>query len=194
MNFVVHTMGKCASRAIADALDGYNVQHAHYFTEKNMGKTSKLKFVDPYVITLTREPVRRNVSAYFENHAGEEGFPSVEHFLSAYNHEVPIVWFQKEFTPTWRFEIMSQPFDEKKGWEVYGKILVLQYEQLEKWPEAFYALTGKYAPVLEKVGVNKSAAYRQFIRTPFPIEYVKKMYDSEYAKHFYAFHSAKFNL
>jgi len=185
--FVVHSAGKCGSRAVRNTLQqaGYNVKHAHVMTgERNPGKC--------FVITPIRELVRRNVSAYFEN-CYEGGRVTVDDFISGLEgrHMKGATFFDNRFQPYWGIDVYDTPFNPRRGWKVYEgdgvKALVIRLENFDQWRNAFYSLTGHYPPSLLHTHKTRHAEYRRFlVNEVIPESYYKKMWDTRFMKHFYS--------
>jgi hypothetical protein len=112
----VYQMGKVGSKAIAKSL--YEcwpgpVVHGHAVKRINCmyPDVSALywRFLrNPrplYVISFAREPISRNISAYFQAHGRNEQLLRrnsaylKKHFLSHYNHSLVLRWFDKFFAP-----------------------------------------------------------------------------------------------
>jgi len=74
------------------------------------------------IISLTREPVGRNVSAFFENFERDTGTRYGKHhfsmmelwklFLENYDHEIPLVWFDKHIAEVFDIDVFATPFPD----------------------------------------------------------------------------------
>jgi putative capsular polysaccharide synthesis protein len=111
------------------------------------------------VITLTREPVGRNISAFFENlivepaeNQGEyrvssnyykfdpllvgvdEPAPLADLFFTCARHDSPIRFFDREIRDVFGIDVLQEGFDGEKGFQIYkserAELLVLKLEQL----------------------------------------------------------------
>lgn len=85
-----------------------------------MLKTQRLK-----VITSMRDPVARNVSAFYNNIDKFDG-PDQQHdvlldrFLKDYSHTVPLDWWEQELKGVLGFDIREHSFDKEAGYSIYN--------------------------------------------------------------------------
>lgn len=112
------------------------------------------------VVTLVRDPVRRNVSAFFQNlepmfdfwpgeelktrSADEVAARLVELFLDSYvagNSPVehdgdPLTWFDLELKPVFGVDVFARPFPVAQGYEIYSgpnsRLLLVRLEDLDR--------------------------------------------------------------
>jgi len=165
------------------------------------------------VITLVRDPVARNLSSFFEvldpeMHYGLEanlqakGHEAVVQelctlFLNAYpDHELPLTFFDTEFKRALGLDVFAIPFSTAKGYQIYkgapADTLLLRAENLvQSAREAFAEFLG--IPEFELTNANLSEEkgyariYRSVLNTiVLPDAYLQKMYNSQYATHFYS--------
>jgi hypothetical protein len=160
------------------------------------------------VITLVRDPVQRNVSAFFENltevipdvyerHArGEISLAGVRDiFLDRYDHNAPLDWFQSQLEPVFGIDVFATRFDAGAGHATYegtlARLLLIRLENLTACGEAaiseFLGLD-HFELVTSNVGRQKryQELYAEFERTvTLPESYLARMYDSRLARHFY---------
>ena len=73
-------------------------------------------------ITLVREPISRNLSAFFQNRMVDSASASqtraetfINEFRERYPHYVPLVWFDREVLPVLGIDVYAHSFDPKKG-------------------------------------------------------------------------------
>jgi len=88
---------------------------------KIVERNKKSKF-----ITLTREPISRNISAFFQNFLRftdkrytDSDFTInelINLFLKEYNHNVPLTWFDVEIKETLGIDVYQHPFPKEKGY------------------------------------------------------------------------------
>ena len=147
---LIYQMGKVASSSIYNSLkDKKNVTYQiHRFDEdyikevndfnKNKSGFSESKIVDErsvrikklflkkpskpiFLISLVRDPIERNVSAFFQNknhlaknysYANTQDL--IELFYNLYAHETPLIWFDKEFKKTTGVDVYDFPFNKKQ--------------------------------------------------------------------------------
>ncbi len=231
MPVIIYQMGKVASSSIAKTLKNFaykNIYQPHRILPDNIlaykykadqsneysiledeeGELiSKYKLLNgAKVITLVREPIERNFSAFFQNYkmmTGEEFQDSkqnidemIDNFLKNYPHEIPIRWYEDEFNPVMGISIYDYPFDTQKGYSVIDldetSILVMRSELddlgKEKALQSFLNDdTIKIVNANQSDNKSYSEAYRSFkSKIVLPESYIDKMYQSEYTKHFYA--------
>lgn len=194
---VVHTFGKVGSTAVHRTLKeaGYEAIHVHSLMEPKLLQDVKAKERVDYlrskkkplkVIVLIRKPARRNLSAFFNSRAA--GILDSPHFED-FPHEIPLVFFDNEIKAYWGIDVYREPFDKQRGWQIYDdKMLVIRQEDLMRvWKDAFNEFTGNRAPTLHQLNVTtlKNAEYPNFCKTVDP-EYVARLHDSKYYRHFYA--------
>ena len=164
------------------------------------------------VVTLVRDPVARNLSAFFEvleyqmdyglrDNLSAKGAEAVtedlcELFLDRYpDHEFPLTFFES-FTRVVGVDVFATAFPRDRGYEVYRKgrvtVLLLRLEDLDRCARpAFREAFGleNLELVRKNVGSEKdySEMYRRIQRRiTLPESYLSKMYGSKYATHFYS--------
>jgi hypothetical protein len=156
-------------------------------------------------ITLVREPIARNISAFFQNftrftgHRLEKPHPDPEElvsfFFQNYRHTIPLTWFDAEIKKTLGIDVFDHPFPAEKGYQFISwnkfELLILKLETKDTVKEkAIKSFLGLEQFTLRKRNTaNKkkySKIYRDFLEhIRFPREYIDAMYESAYAKHFY---------
>lgn len=153
------------------------------------------------IITGVREPVSRNISAYFEN-LGEKSSWSVESlvgdYMRNYPHNTPLSWFDYELRDVFGVDVFSVPFDRERGWDVISaedvEVLIIRMENLswvlrDKVVQDFLGsaelcFDKSFNRAEEKAYAN---LYRDFInKIDLPYEYLKAMLCSRYCRHFYS--------
>jgi hypothetical protein len=164
------------------------------------------------VVTLVRDPVARNLSAFFEvleyqmdydlqDNLRAKGAEAVaedlcELFLDRYpDHEFPLTFFES-FARVVGVDVFATAFPRDIGYEVYTKgavtVLLLRLEDLDRCSrQAFRQAFGleHFELVGKNVGSDKaySEIYRRVQRRiRLPDSYLSKMYGSKYATHFYS--------
>ncbi|HWQ93116.1 MAG TPA: putative capsular polysaccharide synthesis family protein [Clostridia bacterium] len=156
------------------------------------------------VISLTREPIGRNVSAFFQNFKRDTGVPFAQStfslrelrtlFLSKARHDTPLVWFDRHTFRHFGIDVFETPFPES-GVALYTRhnvrLLVLRSELADDQKEAaireFLALPG-FKLQNFNVGAQKeyAATYKAFrAQVTLPPDYVERMCQSKYFNHFY---------
>ena len=184
---VLLQMGKVGSRTVwrslLDAELDVPVWHLHYLSDEIIGRLESLyrqtwpegnavhlwrcQFLREKldrglgglkIITLTRDPVSRNISSFFEScqfqpleRPGAYRVRSVDYdfearissddlrpltslFLEQLDHETPLVFFDREFRAVLGIDVYSREFPKSKGYEIYrdrrADVLVIRLEDL----------------------------------------------------------------
>jgi len=207
--YVVHTMGRCGSVSVAGALmkERLNVIHVHRLRGENADRDAVSQICNHLeekkpvrVITLIREPVARNISAYFTNHILWGVKPTVEDFLNRYRHDIPLKWIPEQLS-FWDYTF-QYPIVRPKEFEDYypgtflintkSPVLFIRTMDLDKvWDRAWAMFSDKKV----KMGRANSMAqptrfpqiYHEFIRdAKLPVWYLDMMYQSDYTKTFFS--------
>lgn len=206
-------MGKVASSSIYFSIkQQYEGEclHAHTFTKyhKNfeiryLYKSFNNDDIPIKIISLIREPISRNISAFFQNFERDTGFKyennpySVEElqlvFLNNYNHRIPLEWFDKNIKTNFEIDVFSKPFPEY-GYALFNNdnvhLLLLKHDLKDELKEKLIA---KFIGLEEFKLINSnvsdekdySAAYTNFKKLKLPNYYLETMLNSKYVNHFY---------
>ena len=229
---IVYQMGKVGSRSITDSLKSCGVHPVFHIHRMNPNNIKRVK--DEYLkkgrnplnerlgiilyknicrkrrkakfITMVREPVSRNFSAFFQNFHRFTGLSFkqseldieelIQIFISEYMHDVPLDWFDIEIKNTLGINVYDFQFPKEKGHLVIQKgnfeLLVLKLEISDKEKRdaisEFMTLTD-FQLIRANVGEDKdySKTYRNFKnKIRMPPSYLEKMLNSKYARHFYS--------
>ena len=217
---LVFQMGKVGSSSVYFSLnDSYPgaVAHAHWLTDdhhlwrvRRIHRHAVTKGRPLNIVSLTREPVARNVSVFFQNFERKAGgkigelAPSFrelrEMFLRDYDPvntergRVPIEWFDEHIRDQLGIDVYDQPFPES-GFATYAqgrvRLLVMRSElgdsEKEEAIRRFLALSA-FRLQRHNVSAEKeyAAAYRDFKeRLRVPTDYYDALGMSRYALHFY---------
>jgi hypothetical protein len=157
------------------------------------------------IISLVREPIARNISFYFQaldglwqtKNAHER--VGLERLLAEYHdrfpHERALNWFDDEYKAVLGIDVYAHPFPREAGFlRIDSKpyeVLLMRHDLDDRVKEKCLAeLVGVPAVSLapKNVGAQKrySATYREFLRrVRLPEDYVDRMLDSKYARHFF---------
>lgn len=157
------------------------------------------------VINLVREPVGRNIAAYFQaldsfwhtERAHEKiGLERlIEGFHEKYHHDHVLKWFDAEFKPVLGVDVYEHEFPResrclrvRRGpYDILLMRVDLDDRSKERHLSEFLGVDGiKLLPA--NVGAQKpyAAVYRDFLRElRLSEEYVDRMLDSRYARHFF---------
>jgi hypothetical protein len=157
------------------------------------------------IITMVREPLSRNISAFFENLTDFYGGSpldsisvdeAVRRFLGEYPHHVPLEWFDLEFARVTGISVFDHPFPHEQQWSVIKEgrfeILVIRVEAPDPVKKAaleqFLGIDNlEMVRANEGGGKNYATLYDDFRkRIRIPASYVDEMLDSRYARHFYS--------
>ncbi len=157
------------------------------------------------IISLVRDPISRNVSAFFEVFRYHVGVDSAaftgdmemlrQPFLNKLNHDFPLLWFEEELKPTIGIDVYAQPFDTEKGYKIFQKenidLLILRTDLADS-EKALIVQTFLGIPDFRLVNFNvgaekKYAALYQSFKEQLvlPTAYLNRMLDSTYCQHFY---------
>ena len=211
----IYQMGKVGSMSIFDSLrkqyKGIAI-HSHSFSKEHstplvrklyqhsIEKGKPLKVISPI-----REPIGRNVAAFFENFeeiTGEKYESSAfkldelkTFFLERYNHSIPLKWFDNHILSNFGIDVYATPFPEE-GYAIYQKdnieLLVIKInlpDEIKSNVLAEFTGLEKFTLFPSNIGHNKEYAstYRDFVNNvKFPEAYLNSMCDSKYFSHFYS--------
>lgn len=164
------------------------------------------------VITLTRDPVARNISFFFYYIFNRQtktiftlDFENLEELLSLFlkspsldgfnTHETPLLWFDVEMKAVLGIDVYRTKFPFNKGYEIYkgerADVLLIRLEDLGRcYQQAFREFLGieNFSLINKNIASTGlySSIYEQFSKTiVLPKDYIDKMYKSKYAQHFY---------
>ena len=152
---IVHTVGKVASSTIYLAAKAFcrntSVFHTHFLNEHRVAKVSATlekhgktlsghikdsrdvishlvdESINFKVVTLIRDPIARDVSAFFENFEmfgfDKYNLPPVdiacEKFLKSYPDNSIDHWFENEFCLTFGINLFEHLFPKRLGWYAF---------------------------------------------------------------------------
>jgi len=195
-------MGKCGSSTVIELARKMGIHASRAYHPMNAVQAQY-----QYVISMVREPVGRNVSAFFHDMARTlsatgEGYSQaiVDEFLMVWDgHDVPLAWHSEVFQPETGIDVYAKTFNRRRGWSIYEgggrRILVIRTEDMDaRLLEAMAALLEQALPLTEVEhraqdlerphGVGD--LYREFMeKAVMPGAYLDRVYGSKYAKHFY---------
>jgi len=211
---IVYTMGKVASKSIYNSLqqqyDGV-VLFSHSIYENH--DDWKIDYIYKWatrdnrpirIISLTREPISRNISAFFQNFERETGLKYkkatfstdelIQIFLDNFPHDTPLKWFQLRLQKIFGVDVYAVPFPES-GARTYVhnniQVLVMRAELDDTEKEILirqFLEMKDFQLKNDNIGSQKNYAntYEQFKKDlKLPPEYVQKMCSSIYFNHFY---------
>lgn len=161
------------------------------------------------VVTVVRDPVARNVSAFFlgieryipdfyQLYADQqiEMTEVVETFLRDYSHNIPLQWLDDEIKAPFGVDVYNESFPQERGYAIlhHGTVdlLILKLESLHVcYREAFKAFMGIENASLQDTHItNKDStrgAYNKLLSAmKLPEDFLDEMYASKYASHFFS--------
>lgn len=209
----VFQMGKVGSSSLKETLsnsyDGI-VIHAHNYqmmgeNQKKILRWRKRLRLPIYVICPIREPLSRNISAFFQNFKRDTGHEFtdrhwtvdelVEMFMEHYPHNVCLEWFDKNLRTTFGVDVFSEPFptDQKSKRYIHKAVRIPIYRSdldRSKQLEAISGFLGHRIPqwTYQNVSQDKAygAMYRKFLDlAKLPEIYVSIMCDSRFCRQFW---------
>lgn len=165
-----------------------------------------------HLITLTRDPVARNLSGFFQSlplwskdansrfqqNERETLFQELANvFLHSYPHSKPHIWFDEELKKVFEIDVYETPFNTEDGFSIYtnsqAKILLIRLEDLSYcYQDAlayFFDLT-TYEHELIRINEAGQKDYKQLYQAfldwlVLPEDFLDQQYNTRYAKHFY---------
>lgn len=240
---LIWQMGKVGSKSVETALASVNypgaIFHVHVLSNELIKRGEVLKRAQQFgnrahyynialrqrlqsdprkwkVISLVREPIGRNISAFFQNidlygaglncHDPQDLDKTVntlmQRFVNDFDHLRALEWMALELEAIGGFNVYGQPFPVETGYQVLEtgnkQALILRVDDLDRIGEvALRSFTGLPEIHLnsENVGDSKSygVVYKAFKeRLVLDRKYVQAMYDSQYAQHFYTSEERRF--
>jgi hypothetical protein len=157
-----------------------------------------------FIISPFREPIGRNISAFFQNF---ERYTGVKHrastfsidelidiFLRTNHHEIPVTWFDEHFKPIFALDVYDYKFPSNGVQAIEHKntkVLLMQCELPNSTKEAAvreFLNLPSFTLSDSNIGSEKEYAetYRSF-REAFiaPDWYIRDMYETRFFTHFY---------
>ena len=158
------------------------------------------------IISCIRDPLSRNISAFFEafayhtGHQPDEWTGSLDDLKKIYrdklDHDYPLDWFDKELNRMLGVNIYDHPFDTDLGYASYDfdniQLLVISTDlddTLKSQTIARFINAPTFTLKRYNEGSQKSyaALYQQFKeKIIFDESYLDSLYHSKYARHFYS--------
>lgn len=144
------------------------------------------------VVTLVRDPVVRNVSAFFQNldvelvNADHQyrirstynfevtlGIGDIDRlvdlFIETLDHDTPIIWFDSQMKAVFGVDVFSSDFPRSRGYKIYegelADVLVLRLEDLDGCAcEAFQEFLGLEDLTLQSTNIGSDKPYQPIYR------------------------------
>jgi hypothetical protein len=228
---IVYQMGKVGSLSIKNSLEKagisplfhvhrmnpVNIQDVHEeYLQRNQKPQDEslglflcreigLRKIKAKVISSFREPIGRNISAFFQNLEIISHKPNVKdnanvqdlilEFLSKYPHHVPLHWFDIELGKVLDINVYAYPFPKDRGYLIIRKnkidLLILKLEVPDAIKElaiSEFLQIDDFHLLKKNIGEEKeySSIYQNFKRNiKLPSDYVDLMMNSKFTRHFY---------
>lgn len=210
----VYQMGKVASSSVFNSVrQQYNgvCLHAHNFHDSHeiikvrwLYEILKDEDIPIKVVTMVREPISRNISAFFQNFERDTGSKysdnklSVDElkdlFLREYKHDIPINWLEDNIHVNFGIDVYKSSFPDV-GYDHYKsgntELLLFKHDIDDSLKEE---LLGRFIgnDDFKMLNVNIGGAkeyadtYKSFKSLKLPKSYLDEMLNTKYAKHFYS--------
>jgi len=181
------------------------IQNINFFNIAAIYKDVVLKHRKSRIITIVREPIGRNISAFFQvvkNYAKNILKLNLDELTDLFfnrfdRHSRPLEWFDTEFKKTLNIDIYQHSFPIEKGYQILKEnnleILILKLEiddqKKEEAISEFLGLESKFKWTNFNVGESKnySTLYKNFKeKIKLPRTYIEQILNSKYIKHFYS--------
>lgn len=166
-----------------------------------------IKKMKPYkIICLFRDPIERNISAFFEVfelHTGEKTAEFTGDFekmkllyYEKLNHTFPLNWFEKQFFEATDINVFDYNYNKEKGYQLLKKdhieVLLINSNVTDSLKEELICdFCDLKTFNLKNRNVSSTKEYADYYKEfknniKFSKEYLNKLYDSNYAKHFFS--------
>jgi len=222
MPVVVYQMGKVGSMALVASLERQGVRPVYHVHAMNPAgerpqQAARVAYEEIVLaqrpakfITLVRETIARNVSAFFQEenfvrHTGRrfaEFGGSLEELARVFGSKLrhmsvfPLTWFDRQVKEVLGIDVYAEPFDQARGFvrlsQGVHELLVLKSELDDRSKAAavatFLNLDG-FEIERANVGGQKAyaEAYRRFRESVrLPEAYIEGMLSSRHMRHFYS--------
>lgn len=210
----VFQMGKVGSTSLVSTLSAnYKgvVVCAHNYggmcpSSQRLLKWRKGLRLPVYVICPVREPLSRNVSAFFENFKRDSGVEFSERewtapelrdmFLRHYPHNICLEWFDRNFRTTFDIDVFSKPFPVERKWDTYrkGSVRVLVYRSDLGYSEQLAVISQFIGCKIDSWNYRNKAedkeyknSYKEFCTSvTLPDIYISVMCASRFCQHFWS--------
>jgi len=210
---LVYQMGKVGSSSIywplkklysGAVLHAHNLRSDHYAQEVHILRDYLKDDHAPIIlISLARDPIARNISAFFQSFKKFVGCRpdqykgSVEQllhiFIDDYHHHIPHEWFQKRMLQEFEINIYDHILRKDKTLFIEKgpvKTLVMRQDITDELKEKYVRdITGLPTFQLERKNraEDKSYAelYSSFKKLPLPEDYVQEQLSTQYSNYFF---------
>jgi len=213
---LIYQMGKVGSSSIYWPLKKVYpgaVIHIHNFRSDHPAEEVRILYkylkenpaAEVKIISLVRDPIARNISAFFQNFKRFVGCRAEDYkgstlelqntFIDTYQHRIPHEWFDNRLLRDFNIDVFNKAFPEK-GYQVYknANISVLVIRQYlpnatkEKIVREFTTSQSFSMTQVKNQASDKLYAelYQTFKSLPLPLDYVKQQFSTKYAQHFFS--------
>ena len=210
----IFQMGKVGSMSLKSTLSEYlkgEVVHSHSYgrmktRHQKLLTVRKNLHLPIDVICPIREPISRNVSAFFQNFKKytESDFSQHEWevtkllslFLNNFCHNTCLEWFDHHFRPTFDIDVFAEPFPIERKWNIYRqhstRALIYRSDlDKEKQLEIISRFLGIKISTWKYDNISENKKYSQIYRdfclsAKLPDTYIKLMNDSSFCQHFWS--------
>ncbi len=161
--------------ALARSEAAYPVRHEHILASHHLRRHRPTPDAPWDVVVPVREPIARNVAAYFQvaerlGHPIDDPERAVAEMVARPEWQVPFTWFDTEVRDVLGIDVLAHPFDPAAGTLAVEtpavRLLVIRHEDLAAAPAALSAFLGVRIDELVRanVGAQKgyAAAYERF--------------------------------
>jgi glycosyltransferase involved in cell wall biosynthesis len=162
------------------------------------------------VISLVRDPVARDISMLFEHlseyipdwhmrySAGTLHAQDLQELVAGATYDRANGWFETQMEPIAAFgiDVYETPFPREIGYKIYpavsqANLLVIRQENLNECAaRAVNEFLGLEDLSLHNANVATQKDYAEFYsvfkKTALPIDYIERLYNTRYARHFYS--------
>jgi len=202
----IYQMGKVGSKSIKESLQATYTEpivHGHGFSHNF--HNWKIRILYQFfakgkpinIITLTREPVSRNVSHFFQKYKGSLTV-SVDDllklFMKTHDHELATNWFDENIKKNFGIDIYEKEMPDS-GYQVYERgrirILLIKVETdddiIVNAVKTFLGID-EFSLTNHNISANKNYGklYNKFVKKArLPKEYIRARISDRYFKHFY---------
>lgn len=149
-------------------------------------------------ISVVRDPIARNMSAFFQNLAKTENNDVTdnaalfERFVTTYYHALPLVWFDRQFDDNLGIDVFKKPFDRVQRYSYLRSQNTLLFRIDCPRTTQEKLLSDVYHRPIHifeaNVGDKKaySARYKAFkAHAHFDAALLDQIYDSKFCRHFW---------
>ena len=155
------------------------------------------------IVTLIREPVSRNISAFFQNFKRDTGleinscskslYELRDMFLLNYPHEIPWVWFDNNIRKHFGIDVYKYPFPSD-GFHVICRnnveLLILRSDLPDaKKSSIIGEFVGLPSFSISNSNLSSEKDYSEFMEAfksiKLPLWYLHRLSATKYMKHFY---------